>query len=195
VNMATGALSALRRLSIVIAVAIVFVFGLGTTVYLSLRSQEVKVPDVLGKDRLEAERILEDADLNFRVRAFRPNSELKTDTVLFQLPRPGEVVKAGQTVAMDLSRTVKEGESSESVTPKIRPRISPTKRSTRILTRLRRMKTNRSASLRIRTQTKTLTARIETLTVTPMLTGRHRTETPIQETRIRPLTRVQIGPA
>ena len=124
-NMATGALSALRRLSIVIAVAIVFVFGLGTTVYLSLRSQEVKVPDVLGKDRLEAERILEDADLNFRVRAFRPNSELKTDTVLFQLPRPGEVVKAGQTVAMDLSRTVKEGESSESVTPENTPEDKP----------------------------------------------------------------------
>ncbi|MBC8029098.1 MAG: PASTA domain-containing protein [Pyrinomonadaceae bacterium] len=119
--MATGALSALRRLSIVIAVAIVFVFGLGTTVYLSLRSPEVQVPDVLGKDRLEAERILGDADLNFRVRAFRPSNELKADTVLFQLPRPGEIVKAGQTVAMDLSRTVKEGESSESVTPEKTP--------------------------------------------------------------------------
>jgi hypothetical protein len=119
--MASGALSALRRLSIVIAVAIVFVFGLATTVYLSLRSPEVKVPDVLGKDRLEAERILGDADLNFRVRAFRPSSELKADTVLFQLPRPGEIVKAGQTVAMDLSRSVKEGESSESVTPEKTP--------------------------------------------------------------------------
>lgn len=119
--MATGALSALRRLSIVIAIAIVFVFGLGTTVYLSLRSPEVKVPDVLGKERLEAERILGDAGLNFRVRAFRPSSELKADTVLFQLPRPGEVVKAGQTVAMDLSRSVKEGESSEVAAPEKTP--------------------------------------------------------------------------
>ncbi len=120
-NMATGALSALRRLSIVIAIAIVFVFGLGTTVYLSLRSPEVKVPDVLGKERLEAERILGEAGLNFRVRAFRPSSELKADTVLFQLPRPGEVVKAGQTVAMDLSRSVKEGESSEVAAPEKPP--------------------------------------------------------------------------
>lgn len=118
--MANRALSALRRLSIVIAVAIVFVFGLATTVYLSLRSPEVKVPDVLGKDRFEAERILGDAGLNFRVRATRPSSE-KADTVLFQLPRAGDVVKMGQTVAMDVSRTVKEGESSEAVAPEKQP--------------------------------------------------------------------------
>lgn len=119
--MANGALSALRRLSIVIAIAIVFVFGLATTVYLSLRSPEVKVPDVVGKDRLEAENILGDAGLNFRVRAYRPSSEVKAETVVFQLPRPGEVVKAGQTVAMDLSRGVKEGESSEAVVPEKTP--------------------------------------------------------------------------
>ena len=119
--MANGALSAFRRLSIVIAIAIVFVFGLATTVYLSLRSPEVKVPDVVGKDRLEAENILGDAGLNFRVRAYRPSSEVKAETVVFQLPRPGEIVKAGQTVAMDLSRGVKEGESSEAVVPEKTP--------------------------------------------------------------------------
>ena len=57
-NTSTGILSALRRLGIVIAIAIVFLFGLATTVYLSLRSPEVKVPDVVGKDRFEAERVL-----------------------------------------------------------------------------------------------------------------------------------------
>ena len=112
---ATGALSALRRLGIVIAVAIVFVFGLATTVYLSLRSPEVKVPDVLGKDRFEAEHVLGSAGLKFRVRATRPSNQLKADTVLFQVPRAGEVVKVGQTVAMDISRTAKEGETSEAV--------------------------------------------------------------------------------
>src|SRR6266480_3289839 len=115
--MAGGALSALRRLGIVIAIAVVFLFGLATTVYLSLRSPEVKVPDVVGKDRFEAERVLGDAGLNFRVRATRPSSQMKADTVLFQLPRGGEVVKAGQTVAMDISRTVKEGETSQVVAP------------------------------------------------------------------------------
>lgn len=123
--MANGALSALRRLSIVIAIAIVFVFGLASSVYLSLRSPEVRVPDVVGKDRFEAENILGNAGLNFRVRAYRPSSEVKAETVVFQLPRPGEVVKAGQTVAMDLSRGVKEGESSEVVVPEKTPEDKP----------------------------------------------------------------------
>jgi len=113
----------------VIAIAIVFVFGLGTTVYLSLRSPEVKVPEIVGKDRFEAERVLANAGLNFRVRAVRPNAELKANTVLFQLPRAGDVVKAGQTVAMDISRTAKEGESSEAIpqnTPEEKPAIQNT---------------------------------------------------------------------
>ena len=98
-------------------IAIAFLFGVVTTVYLSLRSPEVKVPDIVGKDRFEAEKILADADLNFRVRATRPSNQAKPDTVLFQLPRPGDVVKAGQTVAMDISRAAKEGEASETVKP------------------------------------------------------------------------------
>lgn len=95
-----------------IAIGVVFLFGVATTVYLSLRSPETKVPDVVGKNRFDAEKILEEADLNFRVRAYRP-SKAQPDTVLFQLPRAGEVVKAGQTVAMDVSRPTKAGESPE----------------------------------------------------------------------------------
>jgi hypothetical protein len=101
----------------VIAIAVVFLFGVATTVYLSLRSPEVKVPDIVGKDRFEAEKILAEADLKFRVRATRPSNQAQPDTVLFQLPRAGEVVKTGQTVAMDISRPAKEGESPETVTP------------------------------------------------------------------------------
>ena len=124
-NKTTGVLSVIRRLIIVIAIAIVFVLGLGTTVFLSLRSPEVKVPDVLGKDRFEAERVLGDAGLNFRVRAYRPAGQMKADTVLFQLPKGGEVVKAGQTVAMDISRPVKEGEASDVAAPEISPEEKP----------------------------------------------------------------------
>jgi PASTA domain len=109
-------LSVFRRITIVIVIAIAFLFGVVTTVYLSLRSPEVTVPNIVGKDRFEAERILAAADLNFRVRATRP-SKANPDTVLFQLPRPGEVVKTGQTVAMDISRVMKEGELPETVKP------------------------------------------------------------------------------
>jgi hypothetical protein len=117
VSLATRILSIFRSIAIVIAIALVFLFGVATTVYLSLRSPEVKVPDIVGKDRFEAERILGEADLKFRVRSTRPTNESKPDTVLFQLPRAGEVVKTGQTVAMDISRAAKEGESPETVTP------------------------------------------------------------------------------
>jgi beta-lactam-binding protein with PASTA domain len=130
VNIASGAVSALRRLSIAIAIAIVFVFGLATTVYLSLRSPEVTVPDVMGKNRLEAEHILGQAGLNFRIRATRPSGELAANTVLFQLPRAGEVVKTGQTVAMDISRTAKEGESSEAVIAEKKPEEKPENKNT-----------------------------------------------------------------
>ncbi len=116
-SLATRALSALRRIGIMIAIAIAFLFGLATTVYLSLRSSEVTVPDIVGKDRFDAEHVLGTASLNFRVRATRPSSQLKPNTVLFQLPRAGEVVKAGQTVAMDISRAAKEGEATESIAP------------------------------------------------------------------------------
>ena len=111
------AISTLRRIGIVVLIAITFLFGLSATVYLSLRSPEVRVPEVVGKDRFEAERILAKAELNFRVRATRPSNQVNADTVLFQLPRAGEVVKVGQTVAMDISRSVKAGEASENVVP------------------------------------------------------------------------------
>ncbi|HVI73262.1 MAG TPA: PASTA domain-containing protein [Pyrinomonadaceae bacterium] len=109
--------SVFRSIAIVLAIAVVFLFGVATTVYLSLRSPEVTVPDVVGKNRFDAEKILADSDLKFRVRAYRPSNQAQPDTVVFQLPRPGEVVKAGQTVAMDLSRLAKAGESPETVTP------------------------------------------------------------------------------
>jgi hypothetical protein len=115
----------------VIAIAIVFVFGLATTVFLSLRSPEVKVPDVVGKDRAEAERVLGDAGLNFRVRATRPSNQMQADTVLFQLPKGGEVVKVGQTVAMDISRTAKEGEASEAVIPEKSPEEKASSQNTK----------------------------------------------------------------
>jgi len=117
VNLLARLSSVFRSIAIVIAIAFVFLFGVATTVYLSLRSPEVKVPDVVGKNRFDAEKILADADLKFRIRATRPSNEAQPDTVMFQLPRANEVVKAGQTVAMDISRLAKAGESSEKVTP------------------------------------------------------------------------------
>jgi len=96
----------------VIGIAFAFSLGLLGAIYLSLRSSETKVPDIVGKDRIAAENTISDAGLNFRVRAERATSEAKPGTVLIQLPHAGEIVKVGQTVAVDISRPTKDGEYS-----------------------------------------------------------------------------------
>ena len=102
----------IKRIAIVIGIAIAFSLGLVGAIYLSLRSSETRVPDIVGKDRTSAENTISDAGLNFRVRAERATSEAKPGTVLIQLPHAGELVKVGQTVAVDISRPTKDGESS-----------------------------------------------------------------------------------
>ena len=105
-------LLAIKRIAIVIGIAIAFSLGLLGAIYLSLRSSETRVPDIVGKDRMAAENTISDAGLNFRVRAERATSEAKPGTVLIQLPHAGEIVKVGQTVAVDISRPTKDGEYS-----------------------------------------------------------------------------------
>jgi len=94
-----------------VGIAIAFTAGLLGAIYLSLRSSETKVPDIVGKDRMSAENTISSAGLNFRVRATRPGGDAKPDTVLIQVPEPGKIVKVGQTVAVDISRRTKEGET------------------------------------------------------------------------------------
>ena len=102
----------IKRIVIVMGIAVFFSLGLVGAIYLSLRSSETRVPDVIGKDEKSAEATISDAGLNFRVRARRQTSEAKPDTVLIQLPHAGEIVKVGQTVAVDISRPSANGESS-----------------------------------------------------------------------------------
>ncbi|MDX6288629.1 MAG: hypothetical protein QOH42_428 [Blastocatellia bacterium] len=107
----TQALTVLKRILIVMGIAFFFTVGLVGAIYLSLRSSETKVPDIIGKDRMSAENTISSAGLNFRVRATRPGGDAKPDTVLIQVPEPGKIVKVGQTVAVDISRPIKEGDT------------------------------------------------------------------------------------
>ena len=102
----------LKRIVIVMGIAVAFSFGLAGAIYLSLRSSETRVPNVIGKDEKSAEATISDAGLNFRVRARRATSEAKPETVLIQLPHAGEIVKVGQTVAVDISRPTANGEAT-----------------------------------------------------------------------------------
>lgn len=111
-----GAMSVLKKTGIVLAVLVFFFFGLLGTVYLSLRTPEVKVPDITGKDRYTAESTLESAGLKIRVRGTKPSLDQKPDTILNQVPEPGKVVKSGIEVAVQVSRVPKEGENVTSST-------------------------------------------------------------------------------
>src|SRR6266536_4909897 len=119
------ALLALKRVGIVIGIAIAFTLGLLGAIYLSLRSSETRVPDIVGKDRTVAENTISDAGLNFRVRAERATSEAKPGTVLIQLPHAGEIVKVGQTVAVDISRPPTNGEASTPVSSNTNTETKP----------------------------------------------------------------------
>lgn len=106
------ALLALKRILIVVGIAIAFSIGLIGAIVLSLHSSQTTVPNIVGKDRITAENEISAARLNFRVRATRPASDAQPNTVLIQIPTAGQEVKVGQTVAVDISRATKEGETS-----------------------------------------------------------------------------------
>ena len=104
-------LAVLGKIGTLGLILIAFAFGLAGTVYLSLRSPNVTVPDITSKTFGEGESALEVAGLSIRERAKRFKSDVKPGVILDQFPRAGEVVKQGQTVAVIVSRAPKEGES------------------------------------------------------------------------------------
>lgn len=107
-------MSAFSKLGVVAIIAVAFTFGLVATVYLSLRSPKIQVPDVVNQQYMEGETTLEKSGLSIRERAKRYKPDVPPGVILDQSPRAGEVVKAGQTVAVVVSRARKEGEQPPS---------------------------------------------------------------------------------
>jgi len=105
-------LSGLGKLAVVALIAAAFIVGLVLTVYLSLRSPEVRVPEVVNKAYLDGEAELSRAGLDIRERAKRFKPGVQPGVILDQSPRAGEVIKEGQTVAVVVSRAPKEGEEA-----------------------------------------------------------------------------------
>ena len=103
-------LSAFGKLGVVALIAVAFAFGLVSTVYLSLRSPDIQVPEVVNQSYFDGEKTLARAGLDIRERAKRYKPGVEPGRILDQSPRAGEVIKAGQTVAVVVSRAPKEGE-------------------------------------------------------------------------------------
>jgi len=87
-----------------------FLVGMTSVVYMSLSGSEVKVPEVVGKDFADSEKELAALGLKIKKRADRPSTE-KINTVLEQLPKPGETVKTGQMILVVVSKAGAEGEA------------------------------------------------------------------------------------
>jgi beta-lactam-binding protein with PASTA domain len=103
-------LSAFGKLGVVALIAVAFAFGLLTTIYLSLRSPNIQVPEVVNQSYFDGEKTLSKAGLDIRERAKRYKPGVEPGMILDQSPRSGDVVKAGQTIAVVVSRAPKEGE-------------------------------------------------------------------------------------
>ena len=103
-------LSGFGKLGVVALIAIAFAFGLLTTIYLSLRSPNIQVPEVVNQSYYDGEKTLSKSGLDIRERAKRYKPGVQPGIILDQSPRAGEVIKAGQTIAVVVSRAPKEGE-------------------------------------------------------------------------------------
>ncbi len=104
-------LSAIGKLFTVVLLLATFIVGMAGVVYMSLSGEEVKVPEITGKDFSDSEKELASLGLKIKKRADRLSSE-KMNTVLEQLPKAGETVKTGQMILVVVSKAGVEGEET-----------------------------------------------------------------------------------
>lgn len=110
-GLANLGISAIGKLLIVVTLAIAFLVGMLGVVAIALRGEEVKVPEIVGKDFLESEKELAQLGLKIKKRALR-YSEEKPNTILEQLPKQGETVKTGQIILVVVSQENPEGQEA-----------------------------------------------------------------------------------
>ncbi len=103
--------SAFGKLIIVLVLAGTFLAGVAGAVYLSLQGDELKVPEIVGMDLVESEKELAALGLRLKRRADRFSTE-KPNTILEQLPKPGDTVKTGQMILVVVSKTNPEGDEA-----------------------------------------------------------------------------------
>ncbi len=97
------AISGVLRLVALGVVVAVFFLSMAGVVYMSLQGTEVKVPELVGKNVTESEKELASLGLKVKKRAERVSAE-PIDSVIEQLPKPGETVKTGQVIYVVTSK-------------------------------------------------------------------------------------------
>jgi len=109
VSIVNSGLSAIGRLAALALLAGAFLLGLAGVVYMSLQGSEVRVPEITGKNFSESEKELALLGLKIKKRADRFSTE-QPNTVIEQLPKPGETVKTGQLILVVTSKGAGEGD-------------------------------------------------------------------------------------
>jgi len=109
--------SAVGKLISLGVLLIVFLGGMVTVVYFSLQGREIKVPEITGKSFVESETELASLGLKIKKRADRVSAEAP-NTIIEQLPKPGETVKTGQMILVVTSKAPAAGEEAP-IIPKI----------------------------------------------------------------------------
>lgn len=101
-------ISAIGKFFIVLSLAAAFIVGMIGVVYMSLLGEEVKIPEIVGKDFNESEKELAALGLKVKKIASRYSSE-KPNTILEQRPRAGDTAKTGLMVSVIVAQPNPEG--------------------------------------------------------------------------------------
>lgn len=97
-----------KNIALMFLFVVVLIVGaaFGTDIY-THHGEEIKVPDVRNKSFADAERLLEDLDLQIVVTDTGYNRQLPPDCVLQQLPLPGAKVKSGRIIYVTVNASEK----------------------------------------------------------------------------------------
>ena len=117
--------SLLQKLVTAILLAAAFFISAGLMVYLSLRTKEVKVPDLTGKAEGDAEKILETEGLRLKVRSRTTDEKIQANLISEQTPNPGVTVKAGQVVNVTISTGIEVKKDKDEANAKATPTGTP----------------------------------------------------------------------
>ncbi|CAN5216255.1 hypothetical protein BH20ACI2_BH20ACI2_05310 [soil metagenome] len=107
--MLSSGFSVVGKLAALVLVSAAFLFGMAGVVYMSLKGEEITVPEITGKEFSSSEKELASLGLRIHKKATRFSPE-PPNTVIEQLPRPGETVKTGQRIIVVVSKGPGEGE-------------------------------------------------------------------------------------
>ncbi len=101
-------ISAIGKFFIVLTLAAAFIVGMVGVVYMSLRGEEIKIPEIVGKDFEQSEQELAALGLKVKRIANRYSGE-KANTILEQRPRAGDTAKTGLMVSVIVAQPNPEG--------------------------------------------------------------------------------------